>query len=241
MCLATRVRSLLLSRFGALLFRDRADGSDGYDPFLEDDATLWLLHWHLATGTGRATTWYWAFNLLRESEFSRESLVDALTRAMAARRWGKVSEATLASDVSCFLRTYLPGRRGVASTQEESFDCLLTALGLLVTVGTEDGKTRMRFNTKPKPSLPLAAWAYALEDFWQARHLNQSTLSLREIVHGEGSPRRVFRLDEDATLAYLDGLDALTKGRLTFTDTALVRQVARRATAEPYLLHEYYA
>ena len=66
-------------------------------------------------------------------------------------------------------------------------------------------------------------------------------MSFREIVHGEGSPGRVFRLDEDSVMAYLDGLADLTGGRLRFDDTALVRQVARRGQiAGKEILDAYY-
>jgi hypothetical protein len=51
----------------------------------------------------------------------------------------------------------------------------------------------------------------------------------------------VFRLDEDATLAYLDGLAGLTNNRLVFNDTALVRQVVRRAAVTgSEILGAYY-
>ena len=145
------------------------------------------------------------------------------------------------------MRTYLPGRRGATSTPEETLDCPLASLGLLTSVPTtsKDGKKRVplyRFANKPKPSLPPAVFAYALADFWNKRHDTQETLSLREIVHGEASPGRVFRLDEDATLAYLDALSDLTNGVLLFADTALVRQVTRHGEIVPMtLLERYYA
>src|SRR5438105_15368193 len=30
-----------------------------YDRYLEDDATLWLMHYHLVCNEAFATTWYW--------------------------------------------------------------------------------------------------------------------------------------------------------------------------------------
>ena len=116
----------------------------------------------------------------------------------------------------------------MTSTPEETLDCPLNVLGLIVPVGGSEGKEkRYRFNMRPKPTLPPTVFAYALLEFWDTRHPGQATLSLREVVHGEASPGRVFRLDEDATLTYLDALSGITDGRLAFADTALVRQVAR--------------
>jgi len=196
------------------------------DPYLERDGTLWLLHWKVATNAVRATTWYWAFNVNRESEWTRETLQAGLTQWAQAQGWSRLAASSLKADVSCFVRTYVPGRRGPASTPEETLDCPLATLGLIAEV---DGGGRYRFNGRPKPSLPAAVFAYALLDFWAGREAGGDTLSLREITHGAGSPGRVFRLDEDAVLDYLDALGGLTGDAMTFQDTALIRQVARRA------------
>src|SRR5690554_1986226 len=34
-----------------------------YDPYLEDEGTLWLIHYNLATNKEYSTTWYWFFNI----------------------------------------------------------------------------------------------------------------------------------------------------------------------------------
>ena len=52
-----RIRPLVPTELGGQLFRD-----EGWDPFLEDPGTLWLLHWQLVNRPERATTWWWVFN-----------------------------------------------------------------------------------------------------------------------------------------------------------------------------------
>src|SRR5262249_5952241 len=47
--------SIRPSEFGRRLLSD-----DGWDPFLEDPGTLWLLHWIIASNVRRCTTWFWA-------------------------------------------------------------------------------------------------------------------------------------------------------------------------------------
>ncbi len=67
------------------------------------------------------------------------------------------------------------------------------------------------------------------------------TLSVRQIVYGESSPGRVFRLDDEATLCYLEDLDRVTSGRLRFSDTTLQRQVMRlHLIAKEEVLDAYY-
>ena len=149
-----RTRGIKLSELGRSLFID-----PGWDAYLEDDGSLWLLHWHLATNAVRATTWYWAFNILKDQEFTREGLAHSLQRLVEDRNWNKVSLSSLNSDTSCFLRTYVPGKRGPTSTPEETLDCPLTNLSLIIETGEAN---KYRFNNGSKPSLPAAIFCYAL-------------------------------------------------------------------------------
>ena len=59
-----------------------------------------------------------------------------------------------------------------------------------------------------------------------------SALSFEAIAYGEGSPGRVFKLDEDSVAERLFGLSDLTRGVLSWTDTAGLRQVHRLAKAD---------
>ena len=58
---------------GSAIFAD-----DGFDPYLEDTATLWLIHAQLATNANRATTWYWAFGVFAQNEFRKERFASDL-------------------------------------------------------------------------------------------------------------------------------------------------------------------
>ena len=249
-CLATRVleegelfpnsrtRQILPSAFGRALFIE-----PGWDTYLQDDATLWLLHWQLATNETRSTTWYWAFNHLREQEFSLLDLEQHLNRWAQDNSRTPVSSASLTSDISCFLRTYVATRRGPQSTAEETLDCPLTTLGLISELPPDrEREKRYRFNSGAKHSLTAAIFTYALLDCWDNRHTGQKTLSLREITHGEGSPGRVFRLNEDHVLAFLDRLENQTGGNLALKDDGLIRQVVRSGDIQGRkILDAYYS
>ena len=62
-------RAAIPTAWGQKLLSD-----DGYDPFLEDPASLWLLHWALLKPPCLATAWSFAFNQFRSVEFSSEDL-----------------------------------------------------------------------------------------------------------------------------------------------------------------------
>ena len=62
------------TELGKLLF-----AHDGADPYLEDEATIWLLHWLICSNPTQATSWYWFFNKFHKAEFSAEEIQTALS------------------------------------------------------------------------------------------------------------------------------------------------------------------
>jgi hypothetical protein len=86
---------------GTLLLADK-----GLDPYLEDPATLWVLHWQIACNRSRATTWFWTFSHFNEPEFTREALASALFKWTQTLPGKPVAESSVRRDVELFLRTY---------------------------------------------------------------------------------------------------------------------------------------
>src|SRR5438067_3621407 len=97
--------ALRASDFGTLLL-----GDAGLDPYLEDPATLWVLHWQIASNRARATTWFWTFSHFNEPEFTREALASALCKWTQTLPGKLVAESSVKRDVEVFLRTYVPAR-----------------------------------------------------------------------------------------------------------------------------------
>jgi hypothetical protein len=217
-------------------------GNRGVDQYLEDPATLWILHWNLCGPGSQAFTWTYAFNVWREWEWSPAALADAIQSAARAVSSKPTSTETVERDVSVFIQTYVaPSERG--QNAEDGLDCPLRELGLLrPALGNQQQYT---FAVGPKPSLPPAVFAWALLKFWDWKYPGNTTIAARDIAYAEGSPGVVFKLDEDSTLAYLDQLDSLTNGNLRFEDTPLVRQVVRTTadilTPEVLLILHYAA
>ena len=65
------------TEFGKQLF----DNETGYDPFLEDEASLWLLHYQLIK-TGYASIYSMIFNEFRKEKlfFNKETFVNYMKR-----------------------------------------------------------------------------------------------------------------------------------------------------------------
>lgn len=213
---------------------------EGWDPFLEDPGSLWVLHWNLTSRGSRAATWYWVFNKFREHAFARAAIVEGLVRFTRTVGWGDVSPGTIKRDVDCFAHSYLAPRLS-DERNEDSLECPLTTLGLLL---SETDGDRLRLTTGPRPTLPLGIFAYSLCEFWQEVFADRRTLDVSQLFAHEGSPVRAFRLDHDSLLSYLDSLDDYTSGQIAFEDTAHVRRLVRQTDAPVQLtrlLETHYA
>jgi len=206
--------------FGSSIF-----GPEGFDPYSEHPTTLWLVHWKLAGGwtlppnrTHRSTTWFWVFNYIHEQSFSSQDLLRALGD-YAEARGGRLSPATLKRDVEVCLRSYID--RSETGTVDDFADSMLGELGLL----TVQARDEYALRRGPKATLSNGAFFYALIEFWQAFAPTTSTLSFETIAYEIGSPGRVFKLDEDSVAARLFDLEAFTKSKYQWSDSAGLRQV----------------
>lgn len=201
---------------------------EGWDPFLELPATLWLTHWRFASHPAQTTTIYFCFNAIAAPDFEASYLVQELD-ALATRRGWRVSTVTLKRDVEVFLRSYV---RRADATIEDAAEPLLAELGLIRDVKPSG---HFEFVRGAKPTLPDGVFAYALSEFWQA-HGEASTLSAEQICYGPGSPGRVFKLDEDSLVTRLMRMEELTDGAWLWTDTAGLKQIQRSREIKPITL-----
>jgi hypothetical protein len=220
--------------FGLSLLAD--DG--GYDPFLEDPASLWLLHWRLVNRPELATAWYYTFFLFSRTEFT----VVALQEALEAYVRRTFSEARYASssyekDASCLARMYAFQETG-GRPSEETFQSPFTELGLLRR--TMHGS--YAFSIGPKLSLPDLVVASTCLEF-AASVSDARTIVLSRLVHEPGSPGMAFKLTESAVYAALESVAARTAG-VSLTEAAGVVQLAYDADPvqlAEQLWDEYYA
>ena len=159
-------------------------GADGLDPYMEDPATSWLVHWHLC-GRPNKTTWFWTFSHYPALSFERETLVKALGKLAEERTWDRASKATIRRDVTCFVRTYVAQPSSKQASQEDALESPLTELGLIKRVGKSE---RFRFVRGQKPSLGAGVFCYAVTDFWNRFSKTAQTLSFETLAYEPGSP-----------------------------------------------------
>ncbi|MCE5327909.1 MAG: DUF4007 family protein [Planctomycetaceae bacterium] len=207
-----------------------------WDPFLEDDASLWLIHWLLATNPRIGTTWQLVFGEFFRPDFSRRELVDYVL-SFATRQSLKVNESSIGRDVDCFIRTYVAmNGHSKKNLAEDSFDCPFLALNLIQLC--PDGEL-YRFSIGPKPSLPAAVVAFAIEEYFVRVQRDANTLSIQECLYGNDSPGQIFKLDENTLLEYVEEIEEMTHDLLV-DETAGLKQIYRRKPLNVFSLLQHH-
>lgn len=210
-------KSLRPTAFGTDLFGDM-----GWDPYLEDPGTLWLLHWQLTTNIARGLIWHLVFSAFYEPEFNKKQMATFVGKRLD--QMGVVTtQGTIDREIDCCVRTYVPAMRGVSILAgDESFDCPLVDLGLLRFLPADN---IYRFSVGPKPTLATPVFGYALLAFLGQVAQTRRTVAIDECIYHEGSPGQIFKLDENSVVEHLEALADLTNGRLRFQETAGLRQI----------------
>lgn len=217
--------SLRPTALGNHLFAD-----NGLDPYLEDPATLWLLHWQIASHRFRATTWFWAFSYFHEPEFSRNQIIGSLIKWTGTLPGKKVAASSLRRDLEVFLRTYVPSRQSRGEIAEDSIDCPLVELGLVNASAT--GNTYY-FRRGSQESLGNGILMYATLAFWDAFAQNSQTLSIADLARQPGSPGCLFKIDESSLVERYESIESETDGAITYNETAGLKQLYRRKKTDP--------
>jgi len=103
----------------------------GWDPYLEDPASLWLLHWKLFTEPQIATAWSLAVNLASLRTFTLNDLTLALTDLRDSDSGYKCySESSFKKDASCFIRMYGSAGKEISEQIESPFTGLELLSGI---------------------------------------------------------------------------------------------------------------
>jgi hypothetical protein len=189
-----------------------------------------LLHWQIASNRYRAATWFWTFSHFYEPEFTREALTSALYKWTQTLSGKQVAETSLKRDVEVFLRTYVPSRKSHRDIAEDSLDCPLVELSLIIQPAS--GST-YQFRRGAQRGLPDGILLYAVLCFWEAFSPTAQTLALHDLACQPGSPGRLFKIDESSLVERLENVEAETKGQLSYGETAGLRQLYRRKKLDP--------
>lgn len=218
------------TEFGKLLF----DNKNGYDPFLEDEASLWLLHYQLVKN-GFASIYSIIFNEFRKEKlfFNKETFVNYVKRIGESNPDLNFNENTISKDFIVFANLYKsdPESKDV----EDSFSGILSEIELLKTTGK--GKSEQFFiENSERDNLPEAIVLYSILD--NPNYGN--SISLNSLEFDLNSPGSIFALNRSGLMNKISDIVDDIKD-ITFTDQAGIKEIQFKKKADAYtILDKYY-
>ncbi len=203
-------------------FAENLLGENGWDPFLENPSSLWLLHWNLFKMPCYSPAWFFTFNELNKIDFSADDLLYSLKeyrdRKFPSKR---ILDSSLNKDVNCLLRMYVE-KAGRQNLKEESLDCPFTDLGI---INAYTDSKKFTFNFGDKPSLPPEIIVSACLEFSSTFKDDARTISISRLLYDAGSPGQVFKLTESSLSSAIETISVKAKD-INLTDTAGMVQFA---------------
>lgn len=190
-------------------------GEDGVDPYLEDEGTLWLLHYQLIK-MKKSSIYDLVFNHIRyeRPEFTREQLEKSLNIKIEEAGLS-FSPNTIANDVKVFLNNYVTTRN---TDVEDNFAGILHELNLLTkyqaTNHWDKKSDWFKFQVSDKVEVPSAIILFTILD----NDAYGSSVSFRDLMYQPDSPGNVFLISENGLR---DKMKEMTDHyQVTFNETA---------------------
>lgn len=217
--------------FGEQLFDD-----EGWDPYLEDVGTAWLLHWKLCSQPEPSPLWHYVFARYNGREISILSLKRPFAEWAESEGIDLPAHSTLKRDLDCLRGTYA----NRATTRSDLEDALGSPLASLNLVHETDGV--YHFRRGPQPSLPAEIFVHAVLQFWENTRAEANTISIQEVLQRDGSPGRIFKISENRAFDLLMEAETWEQSPFMYRDSAGNRQLHRQdnEVTPQSVLRRYY-
>ncbi|WP_319502220.1 DUF4007 family protein [uncultured Draconibacterium sp.] len=232
-----------LTDFAKWVFAD-----DGYDPFLEDIGTIWLLHYYLVK-TNYASIYNLIFNELRKERavFNKNQLKAFIKRKYLELEDNSLNLNTVDKDISVFTRLY--GKvdyQNLSKDFEDEINSLMIELELISTTVEDEIKegTNKRekvewfhLHGENRNSLPSRVLLYSiLDNFPGARNIAVKRLEVEP-----NSPGLVFLLNKDSLYKKLKEFESLYPGIVLSETAGNLVLVLPEGLEKEEVLKDYYA
>ena len=199
-----KTRMQTLTEFGELVWKN--------DKYIEEDGTLYLIHYFLSSNKEMGTSWYYFFNHYNATEFTKESYLESMKLFLYDQEKEnggkeiKFSERALLEDLDCILRTYLPSQ--IKYSPESNMDSPFLDLQLLKVI---DAKEKVFAKNSPLSLVinPLIILAVIINEKEKLEEKEKTKVSDIKIATLESTPNnigRIFNLNNLTVAMYLDKL-----------------------------------
>jgi len=206
------------SRLLPTTLADKIFGDNGWDPYLEDLGSLWLLHWHLFNEPYHAVSWPLIFNYCNLQIFDVKQLTHFLiSTTKQYPKLSSISPKSFEKDASCLIRMY----NRPSSDTTFDIECPFGQIGILNS-GAEP--RTFRFNVGAKETLPNLIFLAAAFSYAHRNQSSQRSLSLHKIVYDFNSPGVVFKISETEAGRMIDTAASMIEGAV-FVESLGIQQL----------------
>jgi translation elongation factor P/translation initiation factor 5A len=190
---------------------------NGYDPYIEDIGTIWLLH-YLLVKKDYASIYNLIFNDFRKEriQFTRNQLHSYLKRKCLEISPNTYNQNTINSDIKVFIKNYLsPNHKQDKINIEDDLIGLFQDLKLLHSFKTDENIEQFKIDSKERESLPPEIFLYSILD--NENYTNAITIDDLRIK--ENSPGLLFAMNSEGIYDKINQLEKMYD-QILFSKTA---------------------
>lgn len=214
-------------------------GQNGFDPYLEDEATIWLVHWLIASNPKWATGWYWFFNRFHKPQFNSQEVATALLDFTSQHVQQHFSETTIAQEASIILRMYARHSGDKLTVAEDMLDSPLSLLGLITQIPKQKNYLSQ---AQEHRALPAEIVGFAAAQMFKV--MSTTSIPIENLMYAKDNLvalGAVFRLTENALITKLEKLVHTMPNVFEMRETAGIHQLYLLDEIEPInLLRQHY-
>jgi hypothetical protein len=212
------------------------------DKYIEEDGTLWVLHYKLSSNKELATAWYWFYNEFGLKEFTKDDFVDAIDGYIRFGEEGnEVARGSLEDDYNCIINTYISKRKTSPDKDypENNIDCPFGDLNL-VDIVDKKRKVLRKQNIGKDSINPLIVLAIIIDQLnTQGNNYEIKEVKISELLNNPCNIGRTFNMDLSLLDFYLDKLQEMSY--LKVIRTAGLDVIRLNTELDFYgLLNKYY-
>ena len=186
------------------------DSLIGFDPYLENPSTLWILHWQALSGPSSLPVWRIFFNEYVAIEFTGTEFLRFADEQLSGTTWKKPVAASIEKDFDCLIRMYSSKAARGRQTIDDLMDSPFRQLGLVIP--SPSGPDTHRFVLGEKPFLTDEVIMYSALDYLLKTDSNSKTITTTRLTSDSGSPGRIFKISEEKINSALENCAKTIEG-----------------------------
>ena len=228
-----------LTEFADYIF----DQENGKDPYIEDEATLWLLHYQLVT-LNIASTYNLIFNELRREkiEFTKDNFIGFITRKAEGLNITPISTNTLSKDFEVLTKMYIR-TNAQSQDREDTFSGILTELNIIqeeYRKVNDKQETFFTITSEDKTEIPEEVLLYGILD----QDNFDLSISLYTIEQDKNNLGSVFAMGRSSLLNKIESIASNPKFKrygIVFNDQAGIKELQFKIKPDKFqILNNYY-